>query len=560
MPTVVFAGLPFWAIVAVIAAGALVLGMLHRLRVRPRRVTVITTLFWREAAQHTQASSLHRRFRHPRTYLFLLSISVLLALALGDPLVRWSGRPSPSHVVVLDGGVSMNAADDEGTWRDGAVAAAVREVGRVPGQDAVAVVAVDPWPRLVLGFDEPRALLPLRLKAVPPAEAPADREAGLSLAADLIRQRGDGKIVLITTPAVGEVAIDGAPLDVRIVAIGTPVDNAAILTALFEARPGDPLSGRVVARAGYWGAAPRDVQVRFLAADDTELQSASWRFAPNEERDFVVDDVPADGSVLRITLASDDGLPTDNQLALRLPRRFPIRVRVPMDRFPLVEAILSADAAVQLNDEVEGTPVDVVVTDATDDEAVPSLVIHAAGAAISSPRTVQVAEVGALVNDLTFGGTACAAGPTIELAAGESPCLLAGGRCVAAADLRVPQPHVRLSPALVDADASVARHPALAAFVTRAIRALAGWQDAVVLPAGRAVTDPLWADRRGVDVSTVAGARVASNLMTTPGTNATRDIDGTARRVNWQWFQLLLVIPAGLMFVEAWLHTRGRIP
>ena len=81
----VFSGLSLGGTVALALACAGVLAILHVLRTRPREVRVITTLFWAHAAETARARSLWHRFRHPWTYVLLLAICALLALALGKP-------------------------------------------------------------------------------------------------------------------------------------------------------------------------------------------------------------------------------------------------------------------------------------------------------------------------------------------------------------------------------------------------------------------------------------------------------------------------------------------
>ena len=82
-----FSNLPIGAVLAGIAALAGVLYALQRLRVRHRPVTVVTTLFWKEAVEETRARVLVHRFRHFWAYLLLLTIVSLLWIAIAAP--RW---------------------------------------------------------------------------------------------------------------------------------------------------------------------------------------------------------------------------------------------------------------------------------------------------------------------------------------------------------------------------------------------------------------------------------------------------------------------------------------
>jgi hypothetical protein len=91
-----FTQLPLPGVLAGIAVLAGVLYALQRLRVRHRAVTVVTTLFWRVAAEEAPARTLRERFRHPWAYLLILVILCLLWLAWAGP--EWTqGDPAPSR-------------------------------------------------------------------------------------------------------------------------------------------------------------------------------------------------------------------------------------------------------------------------------------------------------------------------------------------------------------------------------------------------------------------------------------------------------------------------------
>ena len=73
-----FANLPLgWALLGV-AALAVGLFALQRLRVRHRPVEVETTLFWQQALEESRARVLTQRFRHPWAYALVLAIALLL--------------------------------------------------------------------------------------------------------------------------------------------------------------------------------------------------------------------------------------------------------------------------------------------------------------------------------------------------------------------------------------------------------------------------------------------------------------------------------------------------
>ena len=87
-----FTAMSIWLFTGLAVLTAGVLAALQFLRIRPRQVRVITTLFWQQAADQAQARTLFERFRHPRTYLLLLAVALLVLLALAQPVFQC--RPS----------------------------------------------------------------------------------------------------------------------------------------------------------------------------------------------------------------------------------------------------------------------------------------------------------------------------------------------------------------------------------------------------------------------------------------------------------------------------------
>ena len=73
------------ALFAGIAAIAVGLWLLQRLRVRHREVEVLTTMFWKDALQETRARVFMRRFRHWRAWALLVLIASLLWVLMAQP-------------------------------------------------------------------------------------------------------------------------------------------------------------------------------------------------------------------------------------------------------------------------------------------------------------------------------------------------------------------------------------------------------------------------------------------------------------------------------------------
>lgn len=560
----VFAGIPGWAVGLLLAGCAAALVVLHLLRVRPRRVRVVTTLFWARAAQRTRARTLLRRFRHPLTCALLVASAALLVLALGRPQRPPDDARRQWLVLALDGGLSMAALHGDGTRWDAAVRAALRAAATLHPDDRVAVVVADPRPRLVHAFDQPAALLPHRLRACRPAAASADRAGALRLAQSLVAGRPQRRILLLTDRPLATDHPDARPADdaVEVVPVGAAAANAAILAALFEPDAADPLRGRLIVRAGCWGSAPRDLTLIVRAGAPEPLLRAGQRIAPGATHDFRLADVPADGSTLELELMPDDDLPADNRLALRLPRRAPIRARLAPSTPPPLRVLFESDPAVLVVADDAAHDLDVLTGALPPELTRPAVIVVEGGPPVAAGAALEIDADSPLARGLAFDGRCAARGTALPAVPPLEPLArTAAGQPLAAHGTLAGRPVLLLAPALLSEDAAACRHPAFAALLLRAVRRVAGWEDEpLVWPAARAATDPLWPARRGHGgpLVSVSGSRADSDLARTPPVEPPVGAPPGRRRP--AAFELLLAAALALLLVEAALHARGRIP
>ncbi len=564
-----FGGIPGWAVAAMVlgCAGALV--VLHLLRVRPQEVRVITTLFWAHAIERSRARALLERFRHPGTYALLLLICALLSLALGQPRPASDPAGRVWEVIVLDGGMAMQAAGDSGgrTHFQSAVDAVRRTADESGADDRLALVVAGPWPRLAHRFDDPRAVLPARLAGLAPASTPAAMDDALRLAESLLEGRANRRIVVISNRPGPEPARrdpDGTRID--FVRIGGREPNAAILSAVFEPSPDNLTRGRLTLRVGYWGEQPRQGSLTVQRGGGAPLLHDTRLLAPGATADFVLADVPADGDTLRVDLGPADAVDADNHAAIRLPLRVPIRVGMTGSTGAVpapLRAMLESDPGVRLVGTEQECDIDVISDPAPMPPARPSIVLVRSGPAAPAGRPVRAVGNSRSAGALEFEGGTCGTGASIatgDRPGGRVPILMADDAVLAAKGPRC----LHLASALLAEDATANRRTAFGVFLAQSIRTLAGWDaDPVVIPPERIVDDPLWPDRAAIkdNLAVMPGSREASSLWTpAPATAENTEARRTAGRFSLQPFEVLLLAALLLFAVEAVLHTRGRIP
>ncbi len=204
-----------------VALGALTIAAalfaLHFLRVRHRRETVVTTLFWRQAIEEARARTLFERFRHPLAYLLLLALALSIWLAAAGP--RPPARVERERVLLLDASAPMGRGQRFALARKalaGALARAPREATRVLWCGAQVE-------GLYLPGEDP-LLLDLRLEGRQPEATPPSIERVIAHLAALPRSR-PLEIRLFGDAPLRAEFLKGLPKDVEVAR--APLDGEA---------------------------------------------------------------------------------------------------------------------------------------------------------------------------------------------------------------------------------------------------------------------------------------------------------------------------------------------
>lgn len=528
----------YWSFGSVATATAVALAaltLLHVLRSRPTTVVVPTLQFWPASATESYARSFWQRFRHPLTWLLLAMIPIATFSSLGRP--QFTTATSVSHVFILDVGPTMAAREsrDGRTRLDEATKRLMNAVRSVSTGDRVAVIVADPQPRVILNFDEPRVSLQRRVAAIAPLSTPAPRADALRMAR-LLTTNTEKRLLTVISDHDWPV-VDGE----RIIRVGTATSNAAIVggRVTFDS-PADPLSGTIHARIVYRGQSQITGTFRAIRPSNIAILEKAISLAPNDDLDIAVATLAANGETIRLTLDVSDALVIDNTLELRLPTRSPIRVRID-DALP--SSFRSALAAI---------PGVVLVTDK---DSTPTLAIRFVDDAIETIAATPV-----LAKERSLGTLAIR--PTARHEADSGPPLATiSGRPLVSVITTNGAPQLRLSSAVFSANESLVSQPSFVAFLIDTIHRLAGWRtQAEVIPASRVVSDPLWVsdEQNSVDVSYTAADRASADLTLVEST--TEALAPSLRSsVLLEPFELLLVIAAIALLVDAMLFARGRI-
>ena len=543
-----FTGISIWTIAGLLLGSAALLAVLHRLRIRPQTVWVNTTLFWDQALRRTRARSLWERFRHPLTYLLLLLIAALLISALGDPRPARDATDQEYTVFVLDLGSSMSApADGSQTRLDLAKAKLSALVNQFAWPDGFAVVTAGEEPSLIHAMGDLRPMLEHRLETVSAASMPTDREHAVQLATSLLAGRQNPSVCLITDRPFEATknTTDETASACKVVQVGTPVSNAAILSAIFEPDQKNPLVGTLQVRAGIWPKGKATVKITARREGGPVLAEKETTITESKEKsesivELAVEQLAADGGTVKVEITGDDALKADSVVRYQLPVRRPIRVLIDNDLPNWLAVLMDLDPTL-VRSESSDANVKLQVA-ATEPLEKPCRVVEAS---IGNAETVS------------FEDLYCDAGiPRDHFDNSITPLVTVGDDILVASQPTAPCPTLWLADATWKDDAAVIRSAAWPLVISRAIRELADWKTAPMSLSPMVARQMSEVDEKAL--ATMPGGHTAGNL-TTVEESETESNASSIFATGSAWTEWLLLAALVLAAVEIILHTKGRI-
>lgn len=204
-----------WTALFAAAAAVPLLFLLYFLKLRRRRLSIPSTLLWRQSYRDLQANAPFQRLRVTLLFLLQLALLLLLLVAAAEPVFKPAGPTASRLILLVDRSASMNTRDGPpdsagapSTRLDAARRAArriVEDLGRGGRVNPVMIVAFGAQPQIVTGFESRRDVLLEGIDAIAPTDEEADLDAALQLAG-AFASRGE--------------ADDGDPADVILVSDG----------------------------------------------------------------------------------------------------------------------------------------------------------------------------------------------------------------------------------------------------------------------------------------------------------------------------------------------------
>lgn len=370
--------LPLFLLGLPVLAGLLFL--LHRLRIRHRRLEVVTTLFWQEAVEEARARVFVQRFRHPLVYAFLLLISLLLWTGFSDP--HLASHPGEQSVILIEG--SRTRMGPKG--RADALVAVQDLLQQIPTEGR-SVIWCGSRQRTLLASGEHAALLEARWAEVEPEACPshlaeivgrlAETHAGI-----LPTGRLPLRVVVVGAPDLPGQLIEHLPSDMSVESlapdVGDPPTDGPRLATL----------GLAPARSGAWDrwdvllrlegqTRPAGAALRVFLGGQPVASKPSHRRESQRQGDegtdrYLFRDLPARGEQLQVFVeGQDEALGT-----LILPEKRALRVQVESGLPGELLAVLQSDPGLTLVSSNADVLISTSRGSSSDGEGIPRLWLH----------------------------------------------------------------------------------------------------------------------------------------------------------------------------------------
>ena len=199
-----FSGYTFQTLLPGLAIIAIIIAVLYLIRVRRRTVAVPYIGLWREVMEKSAHRRWHDWVKRLVSYLLIMSVVGLIALALMDPRQEEDDTARRHAVIIVDASASMTAAatkdgSDCQTRFECAVEDAQKLIDNMGMTDRAVIVEASGMVSAVSGpFSADKSALSRALKTIAPRSTTTDMAKALELAANLTQNRANAEIFLLT--------------------------------------------------------------------------------------------------------------------------------------------------------------------------------------------------------------------------------------------------------------------------------------------------------------------------------------------------------------------------
>lgn len=304
----------FWLALLVLPITALYL-----LKVRSRRVTVSTGVFWDDSLLVGQKPFPGKSLRHWVSLLLQICLLILIVLSIADPYILSHRRAARRMVLVIDNSASMRATDVRPSRLEAAQEAAIALIDGMNSEDEAAVLTAGRNPQVVAGMATDTAALQKAVKSITFSDGSSHAEAAVSFSEKLIGRHPHGEVILLTdgcipdlrsAHTVQELRIEepdnespkadrSPPVVLRV--FGTEASNVGITQFQVRRSYADPTGYQVF--LSVRNASSTSVRCRVvLTMDNVPVDVIPLSLSPEEQWTRSLEKVSSEGGVIRAAL------------------------------------------------------------------------------------------------------------------------------------------------------------------------------------------------------------------------------------------------------------------
>lgn len=326
--------------------------VLYLLKVRRRRLTVSTLLFWRKVVEEHRRRALFHRLRN--LWSLLLNLGILICLILAATHLEWPAVPKEAGntMVVLDNRARMQARDSTGRTR--LVLAKARLVPllrQANARNPVGLIVMQGQPETIAPLTDDAGFLLQALNRIEPTDTGGRLDAAVRLSQTMLASRSGTKEIVVVSDEAPPGGDQVAGLT-RIPLTDRSLDNLGIVG--IEARPliEDPQSAEVFVRVGNFSAARRSVSVE-LHVDRALFDVKSVELNPGEVGPVIFTGLKTvrryanSRGLIVAKIPEKDALDGDNEAFAVLPEVRPLRVLLITRNNWFLENLLRSDDLVE---------------------------------------------------------------------------------------------------------------------------------------------------------------------------------------------------------------------
>jgi hypothetical protein len=320
------------------AALALVVAALYLWHFARRRHEVATFPLWQRALARRPAWFILRFWL---SLIAQIAIVLLIVLALAEPFWTKIAASRRSIVLVLDVSASMSATDVQPSRFEQMRSEARRMIDNLSREEQAAILTAGTVIRTPCRLGASHEALVAAIDALEPTDGVTRIGEAVEVARDLLRDRPNPHVVVLTDGAFPQARAIGQQEGVRMVLIGGDAHNAAITNLAARPQQSEQLAMDVAVEVANLGNAPISTT---LTIDQAGGGPTSVPLELEPGATFVHKlTIAADrDGVLLAAIEADDHLAADNRAALRVAGRRSTRVVLVAVASPVADALQQA--------------------------------------------------------------------------------------------------------------------------------------------------------------------------------------------------------------------------